>query len=173
MSQVVTGKLKVVGSWDFQDTGNSGVTKNVSSLTVNLDFGNGTGADEINKVIARLTGFTITANSSIDVDIIGTLLDFVGSTITINKVKFMLLQLADATNQAASVLIGGKQTGAFSSWLGGSSHSVRVPKSGTLAIGVQNTTGFAAGAASDLITLTNEDTANTATYKLIVCGVSG
>lgn len=173
MAKTVTGKLRVIGSYSFSDTGaDGGETENAETLNVNLNFGAGTAAASVNKVIARLNGFTITASSSIDVDLAGAISDFVGAAITMDVIKYMVLQLTSTTGQADSVLIGSKGTNGCASWLGGTNHSVKVLKGGIFALACTNTTGYAVTAATgDIITLTNNDTVNSASYKLIICGV--
>jgi hypothetical protein len=174
MAQTLTSKLRILASWDFSDDGaGGGTTKNASSLDLSLSLGSGTGAGSNNKILARLNGFTITAGSSVDVDLAGVVADFVGASITMTKVKVIAVKLAEATNQASSILIGSKGTNGFATWLGGTNHAVRVRKGGGFGIGCTDATGYAVTAGTgDLMTLTNEDTANAATYQLIVAGVS-
>ncbi|VTS05313.1 hypothetical protein [Tuwongella immobilis] len=172
MAQRITGKLRVIGSWDFSDdTAPGGVTANTGSIDQTINLTAGTSAGQVNRVLARANGFTIAAGGSTTIDLGGTLKDFVGNSNTITKVKMVVLQL-DSANLARSVLIGPHTTNGFDSWLGTTDGSVRVKKGGMFALGCTDADGYSANSSTEnLLAITNEDTVNPAIYKLIIEGV--
>lgn len=174
MSTTLTvNPIRMNVGWDFESTTSFGTNVvNTANFLYTKTMANGTGSGNSQKMYA--TTYTIAASTTQSVDLAGALTDFFGSTITFSKIKVIYVELA-TTTAASSIKVGGGSdaagTAALINWVGAANDLVRVRNGGCFMLACTDGTGYAVTATTaDILGITNEDGANSATVNLFVCG---
>ena len=148
-----TGSLNIIDSASFSFS---------KSLT------SGTGAAGTADLIYSAQG-TIAAAGTLNLDFAGSLTDSFGTTITMARMKYLMLQ--NTTDTAASALTVGNHANPLGIVSGTNTISIR--NGGILMMGCSDATGIAiTGGATDALKIVNADGAVTATYQVCAIGSS-
>ncbi|GGN39471.1 hypothetical protein FHR83_006714 [Actinoplanes campanulatus] len=135
------------------------------------DLTDGTSAGQANRIFHDTR--TLAASSSEDIDLAGVLTDAFGSTITLARVKGLIIAAAAANTN--NVLVGGASATQFVSWNGGATHTVTVRPGAVFALvaGSADATGYVTAAGStDLLKIANSSSGTSVTYDIVVIGCS-
>jgi hypothetical protein len=176
MSTTLTTKaIKVALSYDYENVLTMGNTVASNQHTYSKSMTNGTGGSGTADLVYS-TSTTIAASSSSNIDLAGSLTDFFGNTLTFARIKILCVELTNDTT-ASSIKVGGASSNGFANWIGSAGTFatdqpyVRVRNGGILLLGCTDGTGYAVTAGTaDILKLTNEDGANTATIHLTIIG---
>ena len=134
-----------------------------------IAFDDGTGANQINRVFADTR--TLTASSTEDLDLAGGLTDALGTTITLTKVRALLIRPAAAN--ANNVLVGGATANQFSTPFGAGTHTLTVRPGGLLLMVAPDATGYAVTAGTgDLLKIANSSSGTSVTYDIVILGTA-
>lgn len=135
-----------------------------------IDLATGTGAGQADKLWTDQR--TLTASSTEDLDLAGVLVDAFGATITLARVKAILVRAA-ATN-TNNVIVGGASATQWAALLGTTGTVTLRP--GALfvaAAGVADATGYVTAAgATDLLKVANSGSGTSVVYDIAVIGCS-
>ena len=115
---------------------------------------------------------TIAPSSNDDLDLAGVLLDALGGTITLARVKALIV--VAAAGNTNDVVVGGAAT-PFVSLFGDPTDKVKVRPGATLALfaGAADATGYVTAAgASDLLRVANGGAGTSVTYDVVIIGAS-
>jgi hypothetical protein len=133
----------------------------------NFSFENGSGDNQANA--AWTDERTIAASGSENLDMVGVLADAFGATISISKIKALLV--AASANNTNDVLIGGHATAALASFFGDATDVLRVKPGGAIALIAPKSAGYPVTATTaDLIKVANSAGGSSVTYKILVIG---
>lgn len=139
------------------------------SFSRQLRFTEGAGADQADKVWTDER--TLAASANEDLDLAGSLTDPFGATITLARVKGLLVY-ADADN-TNNVLVGGAATNTFINWVSDATDQVVVRPGGLLALFTPDATGYAVTAdTGDLLRIANSGAGSAVTYQVAVIGAA-
>jgi len=147
----------------------SAVANLAKSYTV--DLANGTAAGQADKIFHDTR--TLAASANEDLDLAGSLVDALGTTITFARVKGLII--AAAAGNTNNVIVGGAASNQFLSWAGAGTHTVTVRPGAVflLLAGSADATGYAVTPGTgDLLRVANSSSGSTVTYDVIVIGAS-
>lgn len=129
----------------------------------------GTGALQADRVFADTR--TIAASGTDPLDLAGSLVDAVGTTITMARVK--LLYIAASAANTNNVIVGGAGANTFINWVGAAAHTVTVRPGGFLCLSAPDLTAYVVTAATgDIWQIANSGAGTTVTYDVVVIGSS-
>ncbi len=137
--------------------------------TVNLDytqnFGNGSGAGLASEVYRAQR--TLTASATEDLDLSGSLIDAIGATVALTKLKAIIIHAAAGNTN--NVKVGAGNTTCLI--LGATTHFVLVKPGGSFAV-IDPTAGgiTVTNSSADLLTITNSAGGTSVTYDIILIG---
>jgi len=131
---------------------------------------NGTGALGTADLLYAINT-TIAASSSATYDLVGSLTDFFGTTISMARLKYMFIKLTtDTTSSDISI---GNATNPVAGWISSTTATVKIHNDGVFLIGSPSATAYPmTGGASDEIKITNNDASNIATIYAAFIGSS-
>lgn len=133
----------------------------------NYAFANGTGANQANQTFLDIR--TLTASSSENLDFAGGLTDAFGNTITLTRIKALVI-FAAASN-ANDVLVGGAASNAIASIFGDVTDVVKVKPGGLVVLVAPDATGYAITATTaDLLKIANSAGGTSVTYTIGILG---
>jgi hypothetical protein len=133
-----------------------------------LSFTSGAGANQIDRVFTDQR--TIAASGTDDLDLAGVLVDALGATITLARVKLIAVYAASAN--ANNVVIGGG-TNPVTTIMGGTTPTTIVRPGGLWLVTAPDATGYAVTAATaDILRLGNSGAGTSVTYDIIIMGSS-
>lgn len=162
--------------WEFTNEHAWGNSTNASSYSYSKRLTNGTAINNADKIY--ISSSTLAGGASVNLDLAGTLADMFGNTITFARIKVIYVELTTDTT-STGLLVGGHATAAFGNWitsadtLDNDQPKVRVRNGGCFFLCAPDATAYAVTATTDdLLTLTNADGSNTATYKVVLVGAS-
>jgi len=114
---------------------------------------------------------TIVASGTDDIDLAGVLTDAFGDTVTLARVKGLIVRAADGNTN--NVVVGNAATNQFVGFFGAAAHTVAVRPGGVFAIFAPDATGYAVTAGTgDLLRITNSSSGTAVTYDIVVIGAS-
>jgi len=135
------------------------------ALDYTANFGPGTGAGLAN-VIYRAT-LTLAASATVDLDLSGSLVDGLGATVALTKLKAILVHAAAANTN--NVVVGGVNTTV--PIFADVSDKIAIKPGGTLVLTDPSAGGITiANSSADLFTITNSAGTTGVTYDLILIG---
>jgi hypothetical protein len=133
-----------------------------------ISLADGSGADQINQIFSDQR--TLTASSSEDLDLNGTLANQLGATINFTKIKGIIITAAAGNTN--DVIVGGATTNGFIDFVGAATHTLKVKPGGLLALMAPGATGYGVTAATaDLLKIANGGAGSSVTYDIILLGV--
>lgn len=150
-------------------------THDFSPPSANLDkargltFANGTGANQADRVWSDRR--TLAASASESLDLAATLTDPFGATLTLARVKVLLIEAAAANTN--NVVIGGAASNAFTSLFGDATDKLVIRPGGFLLLAAPDATAYAVTAGTgDLLQVANSGAGSSVTYDVTVIGAS-
>lgn len=176
MATTLTSGCSASIRWSYTSSLAWGGPSDSAGYSYSNSMANGTGAAQADLVYILDT--TLAAGATLNVDLAGTVTNVFGTTLTFARVKVIYLELLDDTT-ASSVLLGGHATAALANWitsadtLDNDQPKVRVRNGGVFLLSAPDATAYVVTATTeDLLTLTNADGSNIATYRLVIIGSS-
>lgn len=145
------------------------------NLTAGTPFDNGTGAGQVDKIFSDTR--TLTASSTENLDLAGTLVDAFGATVTFVRVKGLFVRAS--TGNTNNVIVGANV--AANAWAtlfgpaGASGGTITLRPGAFFAAGCgsADATGWAVTAGTgDLLVVTNSAGGTSVTYDVVVIGCS-
>lgn len=134
---------------------------------VNLD--NGTGANQADRIYVDTN--TLTASSTTDIDLAGSLTDSLGGSAVFARVKAIFLRAAAGNTN--NVVIGGAAATQFVGPFGAATHTIAVRPGGLFAIIAPDAVAWTVGAgASDFLRIANSAAGTSVSYDLMIVGAS-
>lgn len=134
-----------------------------------VDLASGTGANQADRVFHDQR--TLTASSSENLDLAGSLTDAFGATITFARVKGLLV--AASAGNTNNVLVGGAASNGFVNWVSDATDVVVVRPGGVLALFAPDATAYAVTAATgDLLKVANSGGTTSVIYDIVIIGAS-
>lgn len=138
-------------------------------ITNNRSLATGTGNNQADKLFADQR--TLTASSTEDLDLAGTLTDAYGDTITFVRVKAIIVKAASGNTN--SVLVGGAASNQMINWVSDATDKVVVRPGGIFVLACNDATGYAVTASTgDLLRIGNSSGGTSVTYDIIIVGAS-
>ena len=137
----------------------------------NVLLKNGTAAGQADLLFSDRR--TIAASGTDDIDLAAALSDAFGASLTLVRVKAMLIS-ASASN-VNNVVVGGAAANGFVSWVGDATDKVVVRPGGTflLAVGATDGTGYGVTAGTgDLLRVANSGAGSSVVYDIVLLGCS-
>lgn len=141
------------------------------SVQKNLILRNGTGAGNADRMFSDQR--TLTASSTEDLDLAGTLTDAFGATCTFARIK--LIHIEALSTNTNNVLVGGAAANQFINWVSDATDKVVVRPGGslTLTTGSADGTGYAVTAGTgDLLRIGNSGAGSSVVYNVVLIGCS-
>lgn len=136
-----------------------------ASLGVPMNMTDGTGANQADLLFADTRTTAIE-----DLDLSGTLLDIYGNTITMARVKAILIKAAPAN--ALDVFVGGG-TNPLIGWVNDPTDIVEIKPGGAFLIWAPDATAYpVTGGTGDILKVAASDGATPITYDIIIIGAS-
>ncbi|PBC80115.1 hypothetical protein BX265_4951 [Streptomyces sp. TLI_235] len=140
------------------------------SYQQSLGIGSGTGSGQADKLWVS-GARTLAGSANEDLDLAGTLVDALGSTLTLARVKGLIVAAAAANTN--DVVVGGAASNGFISWAGSATDKVKVKPGGFLALFAPDATAYpVTGGTADLLRITNGAAGTSVSYDVIVIGSS-
>ncbi len=137
------------------------------AVTKKVSFANGAGLNQANKVFSDTR--SLSASSSEDLDLNGTLTDGFGATFSPTKIKALMISAAAANTN--DVVVGGAASNGFVSMFGSATDKVKIPPGGLLLLTAPTANGFALTAATaDLLKIANGGSGSSVTFDIVVIG---
>jgi len=128
----------------------------------------GTGANQADRLWADTR--TIAISGTDPLDLAGTLVDAVGTTLSLLRVKLLYLKAAAGNTNN---LIVGNGTNPFINWVGAAAHTVTVRPGGIFLLYAPDATAYAVTAATgDIWQIANSGVGPSVTYDVVVIGSS-
>lgn len=129
----------------------------------------GTGANQADKVFHDQR--TLTASSTEDLDLAGSLTDAFGATITFARIKGIFVAAASANTN--NVLVGGAASNQFINWVSDATDKIVVRPGGWFGLVAPDATAYAVTAGTgDLLRIGNSGAGTAVTYDIILIGAS-
>lgn len=135
-----------------------------------VELTNGTTAGKADKMFSDTR--TINASSSEDLDLAGVLTDAFGATITLTRVKAIMVKASSANSN--NVVVGNASSNAWATLLG-ATHTVTLRPGSTLMViaGSADATGYAVTAGTgDILKVANSGAGTSVSYDIIIIGAS-
>ncbi len=166
-----TGTLTTQIRLQVSSTGQLGVGLTTVTNPVSEDytqlFSSGTGASQASNIYHAER--TITASSSEDLDLNGTLLNGFGVTLSFTKIRALIIHAAAANTN--DVVIGGVNT-TITSIFSDTSDKLKIKPGGTLLLTAPAAAGYALTAGSaDVLTVANSSSGTSVVYDVIAIGI--
>ena len=131
-------------------------------------FTDGTGADQAQKLFTDQRTLAASANESLD--LAGGLTDAFGATLTLTKVKAILVRAAAGNTN--NVVVGGAASNAFVGPFGDATDTVAIKPGGTLLLVAPDSAGYAVTAGTgDILKVANSSSGSAVTYDIVLVGV--
>lgn len=158
--------------WSLDSVLAWGNANNSSSFNSYQNFTQGSGAGQVSKLYVAQG--TISPSGTLSLDLAGSLVDMFGNALVFTAVKVLFVQNTNDTT-ATGIIIGG-DTNAFGATapklFNAKTETVRIANPGSFIAVNGSAAGHTVTAGTgDILLLTNEDSVNTATYKLVVAGI--
>ena len=167
MATTLTGSVKVVAALDLVSGIDIGTLSQAIRYTQTHTITNGTGLDAANEVWADTR--TLTASSTENLDLAGSLTDAFGATLTFTRIKGIIITAAVANTN--NVLVGGAASNAFSTFVSDATDVIVVRPGGTLCLMAPDATSYAVTASTgDTLKIANSSSGTSVTYDIILIG---
>jgi hypothetical protein len=139
------------------------------SFSPSIVFTDGAGANQIQRIFADTR--TLAASANEDLDLAGGLTDAIGQTITLARVRGLLIR-ASAAN-INNVIVGNAATNGWITAFGGAAHTMTIRPGGLVLLAAPDATGYAVTAATgDLLRIANSAGTTGVTYDIVILGAT-
>lgn len=147
--------------------GGIGIPNHPVIFAPNFVFTDGNGANQISRVWTA--NRTIAASGNDDIDLNGVLVDGIGQTLSLLRVRALVIRAAAANTN--NLVVGPAPANGFVTPWGAATHSNTVRPGGLLLLVAPDATGFAVTAATaDLLRITNGAAGSTVNYDIAILG---
>lgn len=144
-------------------------TTNPLGFTRQISLATGTGAGQADKIFHDER--TLTASSSENLDLAGTLVDAFGATITFARIKGIVVYASPANTN--NVLVGGAASNGFINWVGDTTDVIVVRPGGLFTLFATDATAYVVTASTgDLLKVANSGGTTSVTYDVVLIGAS-
>lgn len=168
MTTALTASLALMLSAAYTKPLDLGAASAPLKFTPSYNFTDGTGANQA-RILFSATR-TLAASATEDLDLAGVLLDAFGDTVTIDKVKALIVTAAPGNTN--NVLVGGAASAQASPWFGDVTDKVVVRPGGLFAVVAPDATGYDITATSaDLLKIANSSSGTPVTYTIVILAV--
>jgi hypothetical protein len=138
------------------------------SYAQSLGFSTGVGASQADKIFADQR--TIAASGTDDLDLAGVLVDALGVTITMARIRGLIVKAAAANTNNVVMGVG---TNPITTILGGTTPTLNIRPGGLLALFAPDVTGYVVTAATaDILRFANSGAGTSVTYDVVIIGAS-
>jgi hypothetical protein len=138
------------------------------SFARQISFSDGAGLNAANRIWTDER--TIAASATEDLDLAGSLTDSFGATVTLARVKALIVAASSAN--ANNVVVGGGSN-PFTNWVSGTTPAVVVRPGGLLALFAPDATGYAVTSGTgDQLRVANSGAGSSVTYQIVVIGAA-
>jgi hypothetical protein len=146
-----------------------GTVEHSLSYGPTLTFGDGNGANQISRIFADTR--TLAASANEDLDLAGGLTDAIGQTITLARVRGLLVRAAPGNTN--NVIVGGAASNGWITAFGGTAHTITLRPGGLLMLAAPDATGYAVTASTgDLLRIANSGGGTGVTYDIVILGAT-
>ena len=152
--------------------GQAGTKAQAIALAANLDFADGSGAGQANKVYVRGQSGLGTQIQSVntDIDLSGSLTDDLGQSVVFTAIKGIYVRAGDSNPGILS--IGPAAANGFVGPFSGTTPAIALPAGGRFCVARFDAAGWAVTAGTgDLLRIASAAGAGTYTYDLVVVGI--
>lgn len=163
----VDGKLSVALNFTNTSAYDLGGRSATITPSVSHVFESGTGANQMDLIFSDQR--TLTASSTENLDLAGTLLDAFGGTITMAKIKLIYFKAADGNTN--DLVIGNVSNG-ITSPFGAATHSISVRPGGIFLWSCRGTGYTITAGTVDLVKVANGGSGTSVTYDVVIGGTS-
>lgn len=134
-----------------------------------LQLASGTAANQADLIFSDTR--TIAASGTDALDLAGSLVDALGTTLTFARVKGLIVYAASGNTN--DVVIGGAASNTWVNWVGDATDKVKVKPGGILALFAPGATGYPVTAATgDQLLIANSSSGTSVTYDVVIIGAS-
>jgi hypothetical protein len=127
----------------------------------------GTGADQADQLWSDTR--TLTASSTEDLDLAGSLVNALGATVTFARVRGIYVEAA--VGNTNNVVVGGAASNGFINWVADATDKVVVRPGGFFMLANRDATGYAVTASTgDLLRIGNSGSGTSVTYNIAIVG---
>lgn len=142
--------------------------KDPMAVDYSIALASGTGANQASNVFHDQR--TLTASSSENLDLAGTLTNAFGVTLTFTKIKAVIIHAA--TTNTNNVQVGGAASNGWIAWVGDATDIISVKPGGTFVWIAPDVNGGAVVAATgDLLKVANSSSGTSVVYDVTIIGV--
>lgn len=167
MAETFSGNMKISLTGTFTRDNDLAAPSQSFNYSKLFNFTNGSGANEANMIWADQR--VLTASSTEDLDLSGSLTNVYGTSILFTSIKGIIVYAAAANTN--NVLLGGAATNAFINWVGNATDIISIRPGGMLALIDPNANGYAVTAATgDILKVANSSSGTSVTYDIILLG---
>lgn len=164
----LTSRVAVELAARLTGTADFGAPVSEPRFSQQVSLASGTGAGQADRVWADRR--TLAASASEDLDLTGTLVDALGATLTLARVK--ALYVAASASNTNDVVLGGAASSAWSALLGATG-TVTVKPGGVLLVVAPGATAYPVTAGTgDLLKVANSGAGSSVTYDICIVGSS-
>jgi hypothetical protein len=133
-----------------------------------LGMSTGTGASQADRIFADQR--TIAASGTDDLDLAGVLVDALGATITMARIRALIVKAAAANTNNVVMGVG---TNPITTILGGTTPTLNIRPGGLLVLAAPDAVGYAVTAATaDILRFANSGAGTGVTYDIVIIGAS-
>lgn len=168
LAATLTGTIARQWNFTYRGTNDLGSpTFNVNlALQPNLSFTSGTGNSQVNALF--LDTRSLSASGTENLDLAGSLVDPLGTTLTFLTVKGIKI-CADAGN-TGNVVVGGAGSNTFLGVFGAAAHTISVKPGGCFSWDAPQTGATVTAATGDILLMTNSSSTTSVTYSVFIIG---
>lgn len=151
----------------FTNPQDQGTANFPASLAALLDFTDGAGANQVNRIFSDQR--TLGASATEDLDLAGVLTDAFGAVITLARVKAILVKAAAGNTN--NVVVGAAAATQFVGFFGAATHTVAIQPGGAFLIVTPTAAGWPVTAGStDFLRIANGGAGTPITYDILILG---
>lgn len=167
MPTALIASVKASISAQYQNLLDHGSADFKPQINFALDFADGLGAGQAQKLFADVR--TLAASATEDLDLSGVLTDAFGALLAFTEIKAILIKAAAGNTN--NVIVGGAATNQFLTPFGAATHTVSVRPGGVLLLAAGDATGYVVTAATgDLLKVANSAGGSSVTYEIVLIG---
>lgn len=164
---MLTATLKAQLSAVHSSVLDLGTVSFTPSIGKSIPLATGTGADQADQLWTDTR--TLTASSTEDLDLAGSLVNALGATVTFARVRGIYVEAAAGNTN--NVLVGGAASNGLINWVADATDKVVVRPGGFFMIASRDATGYAVTASTgDLLRIGNSGSGTSVTYNIAIVG---
>lgn len=167
MATTFTGSVKLSVAGLLSKDIDIGTLSHNANYSQTFTIANGTSANQANMLFVDTR--TISASSSENLDLAGSLTNAFGDTITFTRIKGMIIYANSANTN--NVVVGGAGSNTFINWVADATDEIVVRPGGMVALMAPDATSYAVTASTgDILKVANSSSGSSVTYDIILIG---